>query len=440
MEIDSERISGKISFEGVNLSYMVSEHLHYLEKLSREKDRKVLIGQGCLKYRHTTSPKTIYLDKHHHNFIMEITTTFTNYFEAYNGFNIGVEIVEKSETKITLVYFTDEDIDEGTWYKRLQKTENAMWDLLYRVPSQETAQAKAIGTNDSLATTSTPVNTINILDLNINLLGIFLKIGIRIKKGWFKSKKSVEALFDSINFSKTTRFNANDLPMIIQNNFIHLQQKITGPGNTQEINIYNQLEEKTPSKKSLKKKRILFLSANPKNTTRLNLDEEFREIEEALKRSKKRDRYDAKAILALRFEDLRRALLENEPYIVHFAGHGTQSGLMILDETRFPEIISSEVVSQLFKSKSHQTHQTKCVILSACYSAEQAKLIGKFIPFVIGIKNDIEDNASIEFTRGFYDAIGAGADVEQAVELGRISMIQKFPNQETPLIIVKKET
>jgi len=79
------------------------------------------------------------------------------------------------------------------------------------------------------------------------------------------------------------------------------------------------------------------------------------------------------------------------------------------------------------------------VILSACYSAEQAKLIGKFIPFVIGIKNDIEDNASIEFTRGFYDAIGAGADVEQAVELGRISMIQKFPNQETPLIIVKKE-
>ncbi len=39
------------------------------------------------------------------------------------------------------------------------------------------------------------------------------------------------------------------------------------------------------------KKEILILSANPKDTARLRLDEEIREIEEGLRRSKNRKHY-----------------------------------------------------------------------------------------------------------------------------------------------------
>ena len=40
-----------------------------------------------------------------------------------------------------------------------------------------------------------------------------------------------------------------------------------------------------------KKKTILFLAANPKNSTPLRLGEEAKEIAEGLQRSKKRDKF-----------------------------------------------------------------------------------------------------------------------------------------------------
>ena len=42
----------------------------------------------------------------------------------------------------------------------------------------------------------------------------------------------------------------------------------------------------------MNKKKILILAANPKDTTRLRLDEEVREIKEGLRLSKKRDLFD----------------------------------------------------------------------------------------------------------------------------------------------------
>ncbi len=43
-----------------------------------------------------------------------------------------------------------------------------------------------------------------------------------------------------------------------------------------------------------KKRTILFLATNPKNSAKLRLDEEIRDIGEALKSSKNRSRFDLK--------------------------------------------------------------------------------------------------------------------------------------------------
>lgn len=79
-------------------------------------------------------------------------------------------------------------------------------------------------------------------------------------------------------------------------------------------------------------KKILVLSANPKQTSRLRLDEEVREIEEGLQRSKNREHFVLQAKWAVRLRDLRRALLDHEPQIVHFCGHSSAHGLNIEDE------------------------------------------------------------------------------------------------------------
>ena len=174
-----------------------------------------------------------------------------------------------------------------------------------------------------------------------------------------------------------------------------------------------------------RKKTILILSANPRETSRLRFDEEIREIEEGLQRAKLRDHYDIKSRLALRFIDLRRALLDYKPQIVHFIGHGSKDGLALEGELGISVLISEEVLSGLFKLCSHHV---ECVMLMACYSAIQANAISQHIDYVVGMLDKIPDKACIEFSMGFYDALGAGRSVDDAFEFGRNAVMQTFPN------------
>lgn len=180
------------------------------------------------------------------------------------------------------------------------------------------------------------------------------------------------------------------------------------------------------------KKKILVISSNPKNTARLRLDEEVREIEDGLSRSKYRDEFIINTKWAVRLRDLRRALLDDEPYIVHFSGHGEVNGLMIEDEQGAAIIVSPEALSGLFEEF---TDHVECVLLNACYSEIQAKAIGKHINYVIGMQTGITDKAAIEFAVGFYDAVGAGKSIEEAYKLG-CNAIQLFniPEHLTPTL------
>lgn len=183
--------------------------------------------------------------------------------------------------------------------------------------------------------------------------------------------------------------------------------------------------------KELKKKQILILAANPKATPQLRLDEEVREIKEGLRRAKYRDQFEIHSLWAVRLRDLRRGLLDYEPDIVHFTGHGKKDGLMVEDELGFAKPLSPKALTGLFELCSSHV---KCVILSACYSASQANAISKHIDYVIGMKQEIGDKAAIEFAVGFYDALGAGKTVEEAFQFGRNAILVVFPDTSEHLI------
>ena len=123
-------------------------------------------------------------------------------------------------------------------------------------------------------------------------------------------------------------------------------------------------------------KKILILAANPKDTTRLRLDEEVREIKEGLRLAKKRDRFEIEQREAVRIRDLRRALLDCEPQIVHFSGHGEANGIMVEDETGNSVLVEPEALAGLFDLFSDQV---ECVLLNACFSESQADAINKHI-------------------------------------------------------------
>ena len=181
-------------------------------------------------------------------------------------------------------------------------------------------------------------------------------------------------------------------------------------------------------------KKILILAANPKMTSRLRLDEEVREIGEGLHRSKNRDRFIIHQKWAVSIRDLRRSLLDYEPQIVHFTGHGREEGILI-EFGGFAEPFSTRALSELFKLCSGHV---KCVILSGCYSSSQAAAINKHIDYVIGMREGIRDRASIEFAVGFYDALGAGRSVEDAFQFGRAGILAAIPNLPEHLIPILK--
>lgn len=156
---------------------------------------------------------------------------------------------------------------------------------------------------------------------------------------------------------------------------------------------------------SFNPKKILILAANPKQTVRLRLDEEVRDIREGLRLAQKRELFTIEQEWAVRPRDIRRAILNYRPNIIHFSGHGSGSkGLSFEDETGQEKLVTTEALKGLFKECAKYV---ECVLLNACYSESQADEIVQHINYVIGMKDSIGDRAAIEFAVGFYDALAA---------------------------------
>jgi hypothetical protein len=180
-------------------------------------------------------------------------------------------------------------------------------------------------------------------------------------------------------------------------------------------------------------KKILILTANPKNTDKLRLDEEVREIQAGLERAKKRDRFEIVTRWALRVDDLRRALLDNEPQIIHFSGHGAgEHGLALENSSGQMQLVSTESLVRLFELFKDTI---ECVVLNACYSEAQAEAIHQHVDYVVGMKKAIGDRAAIEFAVGFYDALGAGRSYADAYKFGCSAIdLEGIPESLTPVL------
>jgi hypothetical protein len=188
--------------------------------------------------------------------------------------------------------------------------------------------------------------------------------------------------------------------------------------------------------------KILFLAANPKNTTRLRLDEELRDIKEGLRRAQHRDKFTLIAHEAVRSRDIQRAMLDEMPQIVHFSGHGDgEAGLAFEDEIGQAKLIDGNALADLFAlfaDPAEFPEPLTCVVLNGCYSEAQANAIADYVPYVIGMTQAIPDRAAIEFAVGFYDALGAGRSVPFAFKLACNAIARTGqPAAEIPILINK---
>lgn len=158
---------------------------------------------------------------------------------------------------------------------------------------------------------------------------------------------------------------------------------------------------------------VLLVCANPRGTDPLRTAEEERVLKEAIRLSAHRDRISITVLNASTIDDVRRELLRESFQVVHFSGHGTDSGLVFEDTSGRLMVPDSAALAELLQRRGAST-----ALLNACYSLATGSLTSVGLDYTIAMEGPIGDDAAIEFTRGFYDALGAGLSIPEAYEEG----------------------
>lgn len=166
---------------------------------------------------------------------------------------------------------------------------------------------------------------------------------------------------------------------------------------------------------------ILFFASNPITESKLRLDEEARAIMEKIRLSEYRDTLQFETQWAVRPSDLFQAINETNPTIIHFSGHGSVFGEIVLQNPDGSEkLVSPDAISQAIATVSDEV---KLVFFNACYSEIQAQNIVNYIDAAIGMSDAVDDDAACIFAAQFYSAIGFGLSVEQAFNQAKAELL-----------------
>lgn len=179
---------------------------------------------------------------------------------------------------------------------------------------------------------------------------------------------------------------------------------------TNKINYHRSPVVITPSKSS-----ILYVSSSPKDQESLSLGTEVRRIKDTIRMSTYRDEFEFTEEAGSTFDNFSKAVLAQPPYVLHLSGHGDEEGFAMEDALGFTRYIPIAAIDSLLKPFAAQMG---CIILSACFSAQQAELLSKHGIYAVGITLEVALNVAENFSVGFYQGLCEKKTIEQAFQLG----------------------
>lgn len=181
---------------------------------------------------------------------------------------------------------------------------------------------------------------------------------------------------------------------------------------------------------------VLFLAANPIDTPALRLDEEARMIYEKIRQSEFRDSVEFESRWATRASDILQAINETNPTIVHFSGHGTDNGdLVLLNPDGTHKLVSKEAISMAMSTTSDVI---KLVVFNACFSEAQAESVVTYVDSAIGMGASIGDEAACIFAAQLYSSIGFGNSLTTSFNQAIAAlMLEGIPEEKTPKLYLR---
>jgi Effector-associated domain 7/CHAT domain len=170
---------------------------------------------------------------------------------------------------------------------------------------------------------------------------------------------------------------------------------------------------------------VLFLSANPRGSPKVHVITECNEVREEIKSARYGRHFSVEQEHQASKEKLQKYLLETNPQIVHFAGHGdddAEGGVLLFQDAKGKkQKASAEDIAELFRIFNERNlpdkEKIRCVVLNACLTLNVANAISKHVECVVGMSNKISDNAARVFAKSFYFALASGESVQTSSAL-----------------------
>lgn len=185
--------------------------------------------------------------------------------------------------------------------------------------------------------------------------------------------------------------------------------------------------------------KLLYLASNPTSTDQLALSREARRIEDRLRAGKPR-RVNAIEIVprwAVRRSELQRLLLEEEPHVLHFSGHGSGRARLLFEDDggNIAPLEARALVSLIGRLK----RRLQLVVLNACDTEPLAGALVKHVACAVGMRQAIGDEAAATFAETFYEALSFGEPIGSAFELARIALgMSPLREERTPVLRFKR--
>jgi hypothetical protein len=170
---------------------------------------------------------------------------------------------------------------------------------------------------------------------------------------------------------------------------------------------------------------------------------------------------EVKEVENLGYDQLRNEIAGFCPHIFHFIGHGTDGKLSLVkvyNEADYDESLRENQVRWIpgdeFKDLFSNDPSPKplLVFLHACRGASAlsegtfiscARQLVNDIPAVVAMQHSISNQEAGTFAAKFYEQLGAGCEIDEAVRAGRVSLGELYPRWRhprfaTPVVYLQK--
>lgn len=179
--------------------------------------------------------------------------------------------------------------------------------------------------------------------------------------------------------------------------------------------------------------RLVIVTSLPRDEYPIAAERELDQLRSGIENASIGDRLQPTILRNATLDRLHRAVVDIEPQIIHFIGHGqfdpvTGQGMLLFEDSQSN---SRRVGGQRFAATIAGL-KTKLVVLNACdgavangmtpYSGVAQQLIQYGIPSVVAMQLPIGDETAVEFASAFYGWLADGKPLEQVMVEARLAL------------------